>query len=159
MFTVLLFSEMFQLLCFLLTEKGQTQNCELDVFGVFCRVCSLSRRNFTPSVLRLASQCWASPSISRSVFSRLLLLLLLLRLAYGTCESFQTCSLPLVVISNVSQLPGGWASVLWYNLLTDEPRVSQHTVTNVNLFKRQQQSRYLQNVALYTQFGALFCFV
>uniref|UniRef100_A0AAY4EFR0 Signal transducer and activator of transcription n=1 Tax=Denticeps clupeoides TaxID=299321 RepID=A0AAY4EFR0_9TELE len=32
-----------------------------------------------------------------------------------------TCSLPLVVISNVSQLPGGWASVMWYNLLTDEP--------------------------------------
>uniref|UniRef100_A0AAY4EGK3 Signal transducer and activator of transcription n=1 Tax=Denticeps clupeoides TaxID=299321 RepID=A0AAY4EGK3_9TELE len=27
-----------------------------------------------------------------------------------------TCSLPLVVISNVSQLPGGWASVMWYNL-------------------------------------------
>lgn len=40
------------------------------------------------------------------------------------CKSFQTCSLPLVVISNVSQLPGGWASVMWYNLLTDEPRVS-----------------------------------
>uniref|UniRef100_A0A3B5MBD3 Signal transducer and activator of transcription n=1 Tax=Xiphophorus couchianus TaxID=32473 RepID=A0A3B5MBD3_9TELE len=43
------------------------------------------------------------------------------------CRSFllsspQTCSLPLVVISNVSQLPGGWASVMWYNLLTDEPR-------------------------------------
>uniref|UniRef100_A0A8C7YSY0 Signal transducer and activator of transcription n=1 Tax=Oryzias sinensis TaxID=183150 RepID=A0A8C7YSY0_9TELE len=34
----------------------------------------------------------------------------------------QTCSLPLVVISNVSQLPGGWASVMWYNLLTDDPR-------------------------------------
>uniref|UniRef100_A0A671T7G1 Signal transducer and activator of transcription n=1 Tax=Sinocyclocheilus anshuiensis TaxID=1608454 RepID=A0A671T7G1_9TELE len=34
----------------------------------------------------------------------------------------QTCSLPLVVISNVSQLPGGWASVMWYNLLTDDPK-------------------------------------
>lgn len=45
------------------------------------------------------------------------------------CEIFQTCSLPLVVISNVSQLPGGWASVMWYNLLTDEPRVSQHNLT------------------------------
>uniref|UniRef100_A0A8C1JIT4 Signal transducer and activator of transcription n=1 Tax=Cyprinus carpio TaxID=7962 RepID=A0A8C1JIT4_CYPCA len=33
-----------------------------------------------------------------------------------------TCSLPLVVISNVSQLPGGWASVMWYNLLTDDPK-------------------------------------
>uniref|UniRef100_A0A665W7F9 Signal transducer and activator of transcription n=1 Tax=Echeneis naucrates TaxID=173247 RepID=A0A665W7F9_ECHNA len=41
---------------------------------------------------------------------------------YCLCEIFQTCSLPLVVISNVSQLPGGWASVMWYNLLTDEPR-------------------------------------
>lgn len=39
-------------------------------------------------------------------------------------DLLQTCSLPLVVISNVSQLPGGWASVMWYNLLTDEPRVS-----------------------------------
>uniref|UniRef100_A0A7N8Y9J4 Signal transducer and activator of transcription n=1 Tax=Mastacembelus armatus TaxID=205130 RepID=A0A7N8Y9J4_9TELE len=38
------------------------------------------------------------------------------------CTFFQTCSLPLVVISNVSQLPGGWASVMWYNLLTDETR-------------------------------------
>uniref|UniRef100_A0A8C2EAF6 Signal transducer and activator of transcription n=1 Tax=Cyprinus carpio TaxID=7962 RepID=A0A8C2EAF6_CYPCA len=36
--------------------------------------------------------------------------------------SVQTCSLPLVVISNVSQLPGGWASVMWYNLLTDDPK-------------------------------------
>ncbi|MGH0116187.1 UNVERIFIED_CONTAM: hypothetical protein FKN15_000114 [Acipenser sinensis] len=33
-----------------------------------------------------------------------------------------TSSLPVVVISNVSQLPGGWASVIWYNLLTDEPK-------------------------------------
>uniref|UniRef100_A0A671V1H9 Signal transducer and activator of transcription n=1 Tax=Sparus aurata TaxID=8175 RepID=A0A671V1H9_SPAAU len=41
---------------------------------------------------------------------------------YCLCEFLQTCSLPLVVISNVSQLPGGWASVMWYNLLTDEPR-------------------------------------
>ncbi|XP_063069749.1 signal transducer and activator of transcription 4 isoform X2 [Engraulis encrasicolus] len=32
-----------------------------------------------------------------------------------------TSSLPLVVISNVSQIPAGWASVMWYNLLTDEP--------------------------------------
>lgn len=45
------------------------------------------------------------------------------QLAYCACGFFQTCSLPLVVISNVSQLPGGWASVMWYNLLTDEPRV------------------------------------
>lgn len=51
--------------------------------------------------------------------------LLLLPVAHNVCESLQTCSLPLVVISNVSQLPGGWVSVMWYNLLTDEPRVSR----------------------------------
>ncbi|CAB1447134.1 unnamed protein product [Pleuronectes platessa] len=40
----------------------------------------------------------------------------------GLTIDLETCSLPLVVISNVSQLPGGWASVMWYNLLTHEPR-------------------------------------
>uniref|UniRef100_H3C336 Signal transducer and activator of transcription n=1 Tax=Tetraodon nigroviridis TaxID=99883 RepID=H3C336_TETNG len=40
----------------------------------------------------------------------------------GLTIDLETCSLPLVVISNVSQLPGGWASVMWYNLLTEEPR-------------------------------------
>ncbi|KAF3842667.1 hypothetical protein F7725_001516 [Dissostichus mawsoni] len=40
----------------------------------------------------------------------------------GLTIDLETCSLPLVVISNVSQLPGGWVSVMWYNLLTDEPR-------------------------------------
>uniref|UniRef100_A0A4W5NGW1 Signal transducer and activator of transcription n=1 Tax=Hucho hucho TaxID=62062 RepID=A0A4W5NGW1_9TELE len=33
-----------------------------------------------------------------------------------------TISLPIVVISNVSQLPSGWASILWYNMLTSEPK-------------------------------------
>ncbi|KAG7257392.1 hypothetical protein CRUP_023418 [Coryphaenoides rupestris] len=40
----------------------------------------------------------------------------------GLTIDLETSSLPLVVISNVSQLPAGWASVMWYNLLTDEPR-------------------------------------
>uniref|UniRef100_A0A8C5CBK6 Signal transducer and activator of transcription n=1 Tax=Gadus morhua TaxID=8049 RepID=A0A8C5CBK6_GADMO len=40
----------------------------------------------------------------------------------GLAIDLETTSLPLVVISNVSQLPAGWASVMWYNLLTDEPR-------------------------------------
>ncbi|XP_072435075.1 signal transducer and activator of transcription 1-alpha/beta-like isoform X1 [Chiloscyllium punctatum] len=31
-------------------------------------------------------------------------------------------SLPLVVISNVSQLPSGWASILWYNMLVSETK-------------------------------------
>nr|AAP92592.1 Ab2-131 [Rattus norvegicus] len=34
----------------------------------------------------------------------------------------ETTSLPVVVISNVSQLPSGWASILWYNMLVTEPR-------------------------------------
>uniref|UniRef100_A0A4W5NLZ8 Signal transducer and activator of transcription n=1 Tax=Hucho hucho TaxID=62062 RepID=A0A4W5NLZ8_9TELE len=34
----------------------------------------------------------------------------------------ETISLPIVVISNVSQLPSGWASILWYNMLTSEPK-------------------------------------
>uniref|UniRef100_A0A8D0E356 Signal transducer and activator of transcription n=1 Tax=Salvator merianae TaxID=96440 RepID=A0A8D0E356_SALMN len=34
----------------------------------------------------------------------------------------ETTSLPVVVISNVSQLPSGWASILWYNMLTNEPK-------------------------------------
>ncbi|KAM4609048.1 signal transducer and activator of transcription 4 [Polymixia lowei] len=40
----------------------------------------------------------------------------------GLAIDLETCSLPLVVISNVSQLANGWASVMWYNLLTDETR-------------------------------------
>lgn len=40
----------------------------------------------------------------------------------GLNIDLETSSLPLVVISNVCQLPGGWASVVWYNLLTDEPK-------------------------------------
>lgn len=37
--------------------------------------------------------------------------------------SYQTSSLPIVVISNVSQLPCGWASIMWYNMLTFDPKV------------------------------------
>ncbi|XP_077473081.1 signal transducer and activator of transcription 4 [Stigmatopora argus] len=38
---------------------------------------------------------------------------------HGLNIDLETCSLPLVVISNVSQLPAAWASVMWYNLLND----------------------------------------
>uniref|UniRef100_A0A8C7L5K3 Signal transducer and activator of transcription n=1 Tax=Oncorhynchus kisutch TaxID=8019 RepID=A0A8C7L5K3_ONCKI len=34
----------------------------------------------------------------------------------------ETISLPIVVISNCNQLPSGWASILWYNMLTSEPQ-------------------------------------
>lgn len=44
----------------------------------------------------------------------------------------QAISLPVVVISNVCQLPSGWASILWYNMLTTEPKVNMHTDTTKN---------------------------
>uniref|UniRef100_A0A8C5QF80 Signal transducer and activator of transcription n=1 Tax=Leptobrachium leishanense TaxID=445787 RepID=A0A8C5QF80_9ANUR len=34
----------------------------------------------------------------------------------------ETVSLPIVVISNVNQLPSGWASIFWYNMLTSETK-------------------------------------
>ncbi|XP_042544311.1 signal transducer and activator of transcription 1-alpha/beta [Dipodomys spectabilis] len=40
----------------------------------------------------------------------------------GLVIDLETTSLPVVVISNVSQLPSGWASILWYNMLMAEPR-------------------------------------
>uniref|UniRef100_A0A8C4ZHC4 Signal transducer and activator of transcription n=1 Tax=Gadus morhua TaxID=8049 RepID=A0A8C4ZHC4_GADMO len=40
----------------------------------------------------------------------------------GLKIKLETLSLPVVVISNVSQLPSGWASILWYNMLTTEPK-------------------------------------
>ncbi|XP_066469483.1 signal transducer and activator of transcription 1-alpha/beta [Tiliqua scincoides] len=40
----------------------------------------------------------------------------------GLIIDLETTSLPIVVISNVSQLPSGWASILWYNMLTNEPK-------------------------------------
>ncbi|XP_051979649.1 signal transducer and activator of transcription 1-like [Xyrauchen texanus] len=40
----------------------------------------------------------------------------------GLVMNFETTSLPIVVISNVSQLPSGWASIMWYNMLISEPK-------------------------------------
>ncbi|XP_077599755.1 signal transducer and activator of transcription 1a [Stigmatopora nigra] len=40
----------------------------------------------------------------------------------GIKFKLEALSLPVVVISNVSQLPSGWASILWYNMLTTEPK-------------------------------------
>ncbi|XP_042302517.1 signal transducer and activator of transcription 4 isoform X1 [Sceloporus undulatus] len=39
---------------------------------------------------------------------------------YGLTIDLETSSLPVVMISNVSQLPNAWASVIWYNLSTNE---------------------------------------
>uniref|UniRef100_A0A3P8YFI9 Signal transducer and activator of transcription n=1 Tax=Esox lucius TaxID=8010 RepID=A0A3P8YFI9_ESOLU len=40
----------------------------------------------------------------------------------GLEVKLETMSLPIVVISNISQLPCAWASVMWYNMLTCEPK-------------------------------------
>ncbi|XP_076002907.1 signal transducer and activator of transcription 1a isoform X2 [Genypterus blacodes] len=40
----------------------------------------------------------------------------------GLDVKLEALSLPVVVISNVCQLPSGWASILWYNMLTAEPK-------------------------------------
>lgn len=40
----------------------------------------------------------------------------------GYVVDLETASLPIVVISNVSQLPSGWASILWYNMLCSETK-------------------------------------
>ncbi|XP_067880742.1 signal transducer and activator of transcription 1-like isoform X1 [Heterodontus francisci] len=34
----------------------------------------------------------------------------------------ETCTLPVVIISNASQLLSGWASVVWYNMLCSDPK-------------------------------------
>lgn len=40
-------------------------------------------------------------------------------------SSTETHSLPVVVISNICQMPNAWASILWYNMLTNNPKVSR----------------------------------
>ncbi|NXX28652.1 STAT1 protein, partial [Nicator chloris] len=40
----------------------------------------------------------------------------------GLVIDLETSSLPIVVISNVSQLPSGWASILWFNMLSTDPK-------------------------------------
>ncbi|MEE6490420.1 hypothetical protein FKM82_015874 [Ascaphus truei] len=39
---------------------------------------------------------------------------------YGLTIDLETNSLPVVMISNVSQLPSAWASIIWHNLFTSE---------------------------------------
>ncbi|KAG8124810.1 putative Signal transducer and activator of transcription protein [Naja naja] len=57
----------------------------------------------------------------------------------GLLIELETTSLPIVVISNVSQLPNGWASILWYNMLMDEPK--QMDVLQMALFHGQDSAR------------------
>ncbi|XP_004674488.1 PREDICTED: signal transducer and activator of transcription 4 [Condylura cristata] len=39
---------------------------------------------------------------------------------YGLTIDVETSSLPVVMISNVSQLPNAWASIIWYNVSTND---------------------------------------
>ncbi|KAM8934650.1 signal transducer and activator of transcription 1-alpha/beta isoform 2-T2 [Pelodytes ibericus] len=55
----------------------------------------------------------------------------------GLVIELETASLPIVVISNVSQLPSGWASILWYNMLTSETK-------NLSFFLNPPAARWLQ---------------
>ncbi|XP_028675646.1 signal transducer and activator of transcription 3 isoform X6 [Erpetoichthys calabaricus] len=47
----------------------------------------------------------------------------------GLKVDLETHSLPVVVISNICQMPNAWASILWYNMLTNHPK-------NVNFFTK-----------------------
>nr|XP_056717598.1 signal transducer and activator of transcription 1-alpha/beta [Euleptes europaea] len=55
----------------------------------------------------------------------------------GLIIDLETASLPIVVISNVSQLPSGWASILWYNMLSNEPK-------NLSFFLNPPCARWCQ---------------
>ncbi|MEE6490414.1 hypothetical protein FKM82_015873 [Ascaphus truei] len=55
----------------------------------------------------------------------------------GLVVDLETASLPIVVISNVSQLPSGWASILWYNMLTTETK-------NLSFFLNPPAARWVQ---------------
>ncbi|XP_068101026.1 signal transducer and activator of transcription 1-alpha/beta [Hyperolius riggenbachi] len=55
----------------------------------------------------------------------------------GIVVELETASLPVVVISNVSQLPSGWASILWYNMLFSETK-------NLSFFLNPPAARWAQ---------------
>ncbi|XP_072275251.1 signal transducer and activator of transcription 1-alpha/beta [Pyxicephalus adspersus] len=56
---------------------------------------------------------------------------------HGYVIDLETASLPIVVISNVSQLPSGWASILWYNMLCSETK-------NLSFFLNPAAARWSQ---------------
>uniref|UniRef100_A0A8K9XZB5 Signal transducer and activator of transcription n=1 Tax=Oncorhynchus mykiss TaxID=8022 RepID=A0A8K9XZB5_ONCMY len=55
----------------------------------------------------------------------------------GLQVELETMSLPIVVISNISQLPSAWASVMWYNMLTCESK-------NLSFFLSPPQATWSQ---------------
>lgn len=47
---------------------------------------------------------------------------------------FQTSSLPVVVVSNTSQVPSAWVTIMWCNLLcSSEPQVRPETRCSTEL--------------------------
>ncbi len=46
----------------------------------------------------------------------------------------QIISLPIVVISHVTQLPSAWGTILWYNMLCSDPHVRPFPLINVFVF-------------------------
>ncbi|XP_056287251.1 signal transducer and activator of transcription 1-alpha/beta-like isoform X2 [Pseudoliparis swirei] len=67
----------------------------------------------------------------------------------GLNIKLEAISLPVVVISNVCQLPSGWASILWYNMLTTEPK-------NLKFFLKPPLARWSQlSEVLSWQFSAV----
>ncbi|XP_061090357.1 signal transducer and activator of transcription 4-like isoform X2 [Conger conger] len=66
----------------------------------------------------------------------------------GLTMDLETSSLPLVVISNGIQMASGWASVMWYNMLTDEPK-------NLSFFSSPSSSSWSQlSEVLHWQFSS-----
>ncbi|KAJ8351529.1 hypothetical protein SKAU_G00230050 [Synaphobranchus kaupii] len=66
----------------------------------------------------------------------------------GITIDLETNSLPLVVISGHGQMPSGWASVMWYNMLTDEPK-------NLSFFSSPFSSTWAQlSEVLHWQFSS-----
>jgi len=63
--------------------------------------------------------------------------------ARGHVLSLQTHSLPVVVISNICQMPNAWASILWYNMLTNNPKVGPGPVGRL---AEQQRRLWVQRV-------------
>ncbi|XP_038642306.1 signal transducer and activator of transcription 1-like isoform X4 [Scyliorhinus canicula] len=55
----------------------------------------------------------------------------------------ETCSLPIVVISNASQLLSGWASVVWYNMLCSDSKQNLMFFSNPPLAPWSQLSEAL----------------
>uniref|UniRef100_A0A8C2WNI7 Signal transducer and activator of transcription n=1 Tax=Cyclopterus lumpus TaxID=8103 RepID=A0A8C2WNI7_CYCLU len=67
----------------------------------------------------------------------------------GLNIKLEAISLPVVVISNVCQLPSGWASILWYNMLTTEPK-------NLKFFLKPPLAKWSQlSEVLSWQFSAV----